>query len=587
MTIAGSDEDTTDHTVVGLDSGTEYTFWVRAVSYDTRGQLDPDDESYEVVDAEDMIPATPVVSAVNATIDEDAEDDEGLVGLTWSDPTEEDYGVDGGITMWQYSYMQDDGDDVWVDTEDASTMMMTITDLMLGDEYTLKVRAVAGPATGAYAMDMATPLAPVPFIFNPSFEASSDDPGKGTRYDLRVQVLGDTMNTLTDELVIELEDYDVASSIGVNSIAINVDDPVDGVGSDDVDTGNLDPDRTTIPEDVSVSGEKIFITIGDLNKDRTGVGQGSEGEFADFDIDAGAVIHVVIRQSAGVNNPTENGDYGPVVKVESAATGAMLIEVDFSEEVEDSDPTEYMYPLLRENVPTVLDLDEEDGGLGTVVTATGKGFKNATTLTVFIDKLEDHDNDITTAMQRDNTLDLGEDVLCQEDVGSDDTASCEFTVTHPTFSGGVNYISAVDGRDNKASEYAEFTLEESIQASPAGGSPGEIMLVQVVDFPGNQGVSRILLGGLSYCGSAANPYGDIVACPAASTDPTGTTNFPVTVPNWARSGTQQLKVYIGGKNASTNVDIGGPQINVTPRHRAGEPAHQPGGYRVQLQCHHR
>ena len=183
---------------------------------------------------------------------------------------------------------------------------------------------------------------------------------------------------------------------------------------------------------------------------------------------------------------------------------------------------------------------------------------------MFIDKLEDHDDNPKTKMQRDNTLDLGEDVLCQEDVGSDDTASCEFTVTHPTFTGGPNYISAVDGRDNKASEYAEFTLEESIQASPAGGSPGEIMLIQVVDFPGNQGVTRVQLGGLNYCGSSANPYGDIRACPAASTDATGTTNFPVTVPNWARSGTQQLKVYIGGKNASTNVDIGGPQINVTP-----------------------
>ena len=55
-----------------------------------------------------------------------------------------------------------------------------------------------------------------------------------------------------------------------------------------------------------------------MNKDRTGVGQGSDGEFADFDIDDGAVIHVVIRQSAGVSNPTETGTYGPVVEVESA-----------------------------------------------------------------------------------------------------------------------------------------------------------------------------------------------------------------------------------------------------------------------------
>ena len=63
-------------------------------------------------------------------------------------------------------------------------------------------------------------------------------------------------------------------------------------------------DRTTIPEDVSVSGEKIFITIGDLNKDRTGVGQGdNRGEFADFHISAGSTIAVAIRESAGVRTP--------------------------------------------------------------------------------------------------------------------------------------------------------------------------------------------------------------------------------------------------------------------------------------------
>ena len=33
-----------------------------------------------------------------------------------------------------------------------------------------------------------------------------------------------------------------------------------------------------------------------------------------------------------------------------------------------------------------LSLDEEDGGLGTVVNATGKGYKNGTSLIVFVDK---------------------------------------------------------------------------------------------------------------------------------------------------------------------------------------------------------
>ena len=60
-----------------------------------------------------------------------------------------------------------------------------MTGLNLGQKYTFKVRAVAGPATGKYAMAVSTPIAPVPYIFNPSFEATSEKPGKGTRYDLR------------------------------------------------------------------------------------------------------------------------------------------------------------------------------------------------------------------------------------------------------------------------------------------------------------------------------------------------------------------------------------------------------------------
>ena len=364
-----------------------------------------------------------------------------------------------------------------------------------------------------------------------------------------------SMNTLTDEFIIELEDYNVPSQIGVNSIAINVDD-----------ASSADEDRTTIPEDVSVSGEKLFLTIGDLNKDRTGVRTGfadSQGEFADFEISVGSIIHVVIRESAGISNPTEaktNG-YGPVVTI-TKPDGTVLVDENWDDEKAPATANES--PSIVVTLPWTIKLDEDDGGLGDVITATGLGFKDKTTLTVFVDRPVDHDNNPKTAMQPDMILDLGEDVLCQETVASNDAGSCEFTVTHPTFQGGVNYISAVDGRNNTAVGHAEFVLKQSIQASPASGSPGEIMLVQVVDFPVSQPVSRIQLGGLEYCGSLANPYRDIITCSVGSTDGSGSANFAVTVPNWARSGTQQLKVFIGGKNASTNVDIGGPQINVTP-----------------------
>ena len=40
-----------------------------------------------------------------------------------------------------------------------------------------------------------------------------------------------------------------------------------------------------------------------------------------------------------------------------------------------------MKPVVRK-----ISLSEEDGGLGDVITATGKGYKNDTSLTVFLDK---------------------------------------------------------------------------------------------------------------------------------------------------------------------------------------------------------
>ena len=83
----------------------------------------------------------------------------------------------------------------------------------------------------------------------------------------------------------------------------------------------------------------------------------------------------------------------------------------------------------------------------------------------------------------DGELDGGDDVLCVVDkIGGNDVGKCDFTVAHPTFEGGLNYIDAVDGRNGYATAPDTFELTASIEASPAGGSPGEIILIQVVDF---------------------------------------------------------------------------------------------------------
>ena len=396
-----------------------------------------------------------------------------------------------------------------------------------------------------------------------SFKFLSDDPGKNTRYELKFPAPKD-MNTLTDEIVIELEDFNVPSSIDEDSIAVTVTNGCDVAKADTADTA--DPaakDCTTTPQDVAVSGEKIFITVGDLDK-------ASDDSINDFSIQMKEVISVVIRQSAGIRNPTEAGDYGPVAYV-LLGNNDKLPVAKFDGDKDLTIP-----------VPRILSLDEEDGGLGTVVNATGKGFKNGTTLTVFVDKPVhmDDDNDPTTPMSDDDgvlgvdmmmpnrKLDLGEDTLCEvSQIGGDDVGTCEFTVTHPTFSGGINYINAVDGRNGYVDvnkDLGEFELTASISASPAGGSPGEIILIQMVDFPVGP-VVMVQLSRTEVCG----PHSTTPTC-NGSVDLTGSGNFKIIIPNWAKSGSQELRVTGQGDAAgdpvkgAKNVVISGPQIQVTP-----------------------
>ena len=132
-----------------------------------------------------------------------------------------------------------------------------------------------------------------------------------------------------------------------------------------------------------------------------------------------------------------------------------------------------------------------------------------------------------------------------DEIGGNDVGKCEFTVAHPTFVGGLNYVDAVDGRNGYATAPDTFELTASIEASPAGGSPGEIILIQVVDFTRGASLDTVRLGRQYYCGKP-NPDGINVSCPGLSVDSTGSGNFKITIPNWARSGVQELKVDSSG-----------------------------------------
>ena len=121
-------------------------------------------------------------------------------------------------------------------------------------------------------------------------------------------------------------------------------------------------------------------------------------------------------------------------------------------------------------------------------------------------------------------------------------------------------------------------MKPSISASPAGGSPGEIMQVQLVSFPVTGLISQITLSGRDICGGSAT------ACLYGNVGGQGTASIPVTVPNWAVGGVQELKVWAGGDSDTFNVTIVGPPDYTHPADGSCQPARQPGRFRVQSEC---
>ena len=426
---------------------------------------------------------------------------------------------------------------------DGGTYTATVRGLAAGT-YDFGVRAVSARGVSGTADNTVTTVATsgVDVTVGATFDAQSDKPGSNTRYDISIPVtlsaspVQETFSTLTEEIVIELEDYSVPSSISESSIAIRLEQDT-GASCGQATTPATTCPVNTIADSVSVSGEKIAITIGDWNKDRTGGNANPNTAVV-----TGNAITIVLKQSAGIKNPTKAGDYGPVIEVKATHDPSnKLVDIDMTG---------------RHNIQRIVKLSEEDGGLGDTVTATASGFEKDVTVRFFIDGYDGSPGRAT-----DGILNQGEDVLCAATASGDNIASCEFMVSTPVFKSGNNYVNAVDGRGNVGTHMIhddqKFELKPSIRATPASGSPGEIIQVQLASFM--QGaVTRVSLGGRDVCGGTSG----MTCNGSVNNQGTGTTR--VAIPNWAGAGIQELKVWVGTQDDSTNVTIAGPRIVSTP-----------------------
>ena len=518
---------TRSDTIPALEVDIAYTFQVRAV-LNIDGTVTPQPRSNEASATPGAAPGGTIGTLM-------AEGGAGTVKLSWTwDP----FDNTPAATSWQYQQAATGWKDLSDVTPDGNKREATVKDLAMATDVMFMVRPVSARGVAGSA---STPSANTSIEVGPNFEAGSKKPGSNTRYDISFVVTLDgtatppeTLNTVTDDIVVELEDYNVPSSIGETSIALSL---TSTTGCPDAQGGGESTacNYTTIADSVAVSGEKIAITVGDWNKDRTG-----SNTAAYRNVPNGATVTVVLKQSAGIRNPSKAGKYGPAIEVKATNNPSnKLVEVDMTDEHE---------------IQRIVKLSEEDGGLGDEVTATASGFEKNVTVHFFLDGY--------AGRTPNGELDQGEDILCSAKSSGDNVASCEFTVATPTFKRNFNYVNAVDGDGNTGTHTMDddqrFELKPSISASPAGGSPGEIMQVQLVSFPISGMISRITLSGDDICG------GDAAACQYGNVGGQGTASIPVTVPNWAVGGVQELKVWAGGEDDTFNVTIVGPRIIPTP-----------------------
>jgi subtilisin family serine protease len=173
-----------------------------------------------------------------------------------------------------------------------------------------------------------------------------------------------------------------------------------------------------------------------------------------------------------------------------------------------------------------LILSAADGERGSTVTATGKGYKDGTSVTVWRDA------------NANGVRDSGETDLATATVGNDDRFSATFSISNPPFTPGKtgNRVNAVDGRNNRitvAAEVPSFELRGKVTVTPTSAAIGDAITIQFQDFD----------VGASIASANVNIAGIAVTVPpGTTTNANGAVTFTTAVPIGVPIGGQMLAV---------------------------------------------
>ena len=218
---------------------------------------------------------------------------------------------------------------------------------------------------------------------------------------------------------------------------------------------------------------------------------------------------IVIKQSAGITNPTAGGEY--------------TVEVDDADNVND---------MLPVTIDRVIKLSTTSGTRGTMTTATFKGFSNGTaTVNLNGEKLDE-----VTIADNAGTLEI-------------DTTSTKFLANRE----GGNEITATDGSGNPQAVSGKFTISAKVVLDPEETSVSKMVTIKLSDWPTTNSITEVKIGATE-TDIDQDTSTDGVQMPQTGTD--GKAEFSVQVPTTVNRGSQTVKV--------TGTEIGTGDDATTP-----------------------
>ncbi len=368
---------------------------------------------------------------------------------------------------------------------------------------------------------------------------STQSPGADAAYTFKFQV-GPTGGLGANEGKITLhfdKDFGGLDALAENHITISQRHATDAnFGTDDADppagaafTLATAPARDVLSGSVADNRNiEYTITVPDMHP--------ADDQVAGVQDDA--VVTVTVSSAAGISNPTEAGNKGPVIVYTSRQTSRVSRTVP---------------------VDLVLSLDAYNGNRNKAINVTGKGFKDGRSVDLFLDKAP-------LGKYGDEDTDLAIPVT----VSNNDTFVATLTVTVPLFDWeNLNYINAIDGNANtitKTENIPTFRIDPLLSVSPNMAQIGddvELTLRDWADLPNSSDDLVVTIGGK----------------PVSNDDKTAlqtsgeTSRLTITIPQGVRVGTQRLmvehKYTPEGEDQKTLKDdqpitIGGAGLSVDP-----------------------